>query len=357
MAYALTEKWWLHREFRRKTEELESRVAQRTRELWDANCALGAEVDEHRRTEKLLRETERRLAHAMSLAHLVDWEFDVARGVFAFDDRYYALHGTTCELEGGRLISAEDFTRKFVHPDDAHLGAEEIAKAVATPDPGYVSQFEVRIFRRDGEVRHVSVHISITKDSAGRTILLRGANQDITQRKKAEHELRKLSRAVNQSPVSVMITDMRGAIEYVNPKFCAVTGYSFAEALGKNPRLLKSGETPAETYRQLWAGITAGEEWRGELHNRKKNGELYWESASISPIRDDKGHVTHFIAIKEDITGRKHAAEALKRAEMELAESERRQKAILDNISDPAWLRDREGRFLAVNQAWVSFAG
>jgi len=141
----------------------------------------------------------------------------------------------------------------------------------------------------------------------------------ITERKQAESQLRKLSRAVEQCPVSIVITNLQGEIEYVNPKFCAVTGYSFEAVRGKNPRVLKSGEMPAEGYRQLWAKITAGEEWHGEFHNRKKNGELYWESASISPIRDDTGKVTHFVAVKEDITQRKREAALLLDSQQRLA--------------------------------------
>ncbi|HEY9173849.1 MAG TPA: response regulator [Verrucomicrobiae bacterium] len=125
----------------------------------------------------------------------------------------------------------------------------------------------------------------------------------------AEAQLRKLSRAVEQSPASVVITDLKGRIEYVNPKFTEVTGYSFQEAVGQNPRVLKSGHTPPEGYRELWETITSGREWRGEFHNRRKNGDLYWELASISPIRDSAGVITHFLAVKEDITARK-AAEA-----------------------------------------------
>jgi PAS domain S-box-containing protein len=114
-----------------------------------------------------------------------------------------------------------------------------------------------------------------------------------------------LSRAVEQSPASIVITNPAGDIEYVNPKFVHVTGYTLAEALGKNPRILKSGDKSPEAYRELWQTITAGKEWSGEFHNKKKNGELYWESASISPIRDLAGRVTHYVAVKEDITARK----------------------------------------------------
>ena len=118
-------------------------------------------------------------------------------------------------------------------------------------------------------------------------------------------QLRKLARAVEQSPVSIVITDRDGTIEFVNPKFTEVTGYSLAEALGKNSRVLKSGEVPTEDYRQLWKTITAGKEWRGEFHNKRKDGTLYWEAASISAIRDASGEITHFVAVKEDITDKK----------------------------------------------------
>ena len=114
-----------------------------------------------------LRETERRLVHAMSLAQLAAWEFDVASGLFTFSDDYYALHGTTAALEGGNVMSAEAFSRRFMHPDEAHLVDEEVAKAMATPDPDYHSQVEARIYRRDGELRHVLVHIGINKDARG----------------------------------------------------------------------------------------------------------------------------------------------------------------------------------------------
>ena len=110
--------------------------------------------------------------------------------------------------------------------------------------------------------------------------------RDVTQQNKVEKELRELSIAVEQSPVCVVITDLKGDIQYVNPKFIQITGYTLAEVMGKNPRVLKSGEQSTEFYKNLWDTITAGKEWKGEFHNKKKNGELYWEGASISPIRN-----------------------------------------------------------------------
>ncbi|MCM2358397.1 MAG: PAS domain S-box protein [Geobacteraceae bacterium] len=141
------------------------------------------------------------------------------------------------------------------------------------------------------------------------------AREELQERKRAEEQLRKLSHAVEQSPVSVVITDPAGNIEYVNPKFTETTGYASEEVIGKNPRILKSAESPAAEYAHLWQTITAGHEWRGEFHNKKKSGELYWELASISPIRNGEGAITHFIAVKEDITERKKLENQLRHSQ------------------------------------------
>lgn len=121
-----------------------------------------------------------------------------------------------------------------------------------------------------------------------------------------------LNRAVENSPASIVITNSNGIIEYVNPRFTVNTGYTLDEAVGQNPRILKSGNMPASTYKELWDAIMEGKEWRGELENRRKNGELYWEMASISGIKNDQGIVTHFVAVKEDITSRKLFEEDIK---------------------------------------------
>jgi diguanylate cyclase (GGDEF)-like protein/PAS domain S-box-containing protein len=134
---------------------------------------------------------------------------------------------------------------------------------------------------------------------------LAATQREIAEREQIEDQLRQLSRAVEFSPVSIVITDATGKIEYVNPKFTILTGYTLAEARGQTPRILKSGEHPPKLYAELWNAITHGQEWRGDFHNRKKNGDLYWESASISPITDASGKIAWFVAVKEDITERK----------------------------------------------------
>jgi PAS domain S-box-containing protein len=131
--------------------------------------------------------------------------------------------------------------------------------------------------------------------------------RDITERKQNEDALRQLSVAVEQSPVSVLITDLKGDITYVNRRFTQCTGYSYEEVIGRDQWLLQSDHASPEEYHQIWQTINRGEEWRGELHNKKKNGDLYWESAVISPIRSSEGEISHFLAVKEDITDRKFA--------------------------------------------------
>jgi len=152
------------------------------------------------------------------------------------------------------------------------------------------------------------------------------ANRALT-RAVAEHELandrlRKLSRAVEQSPTMVIVTNLAGAIEYVNPRFTQVTGYAFDEVVGRNPSLLKSGETPAETYSQLWRTINAGGEWRGILRNRKRSGELYWVRSAVSPIRGAQDAITHFLAEQEDITEHKRLEEQVIEHNREMSESQ-----------------------------------
>lgn len=131
-------------------------------------------------------------------------------------------------------------------------------------------------------------------------------------------QLQKLSSAVEQSASLVAITDISGDIEYVNPSFCALTGYSSNEVIGQNPRILQSGQMPKEFYRELWETIASGREWQGEFHNKKKNGELFWTFVTISPIKNDRGEITHYSCVQEDITERKRAQEVLEESNRKL---------------------------------------
>jgi two-component system cell cycle sensor histidine kinase/response regulator CckA len=160
----------------------------------------------------------------------------------------------------------------------------------------------------------------------------------------AEDTLRKFIRGVEQSPACVVITDVAGNIEYVNPRFTELTGYAREEVYGRNPRILKSGHTPPEEYRRLWQTILAGGQWQGEFLNRKKNGELYWESALISPVTGPDGAITHFIAIKEDITERK-------RFERDLQQANATLRAVIETSPLAICTLDCRGRLQSWNRA------
>ncbi|MCX6690791.1 MAG: ATP-binding protein, partial [Methanoregula sp.] len=160
--------------------------------------AIYNDVTDKIQAEEKLKTSRIQLAEAMGLASLVNWEFDVIKGIFTFDDRFYVLYGTTAEREGGYQMTPEAYTKNFVHPDDQYLVADEVNKAIEATDPGYMSQVEHRILRRDGEIRHIVVRLGITKDENGRTIKSHGANQDITERKRAENIREDLLRELEQ---------------------------------------------------------------------------------------------------------------------------------------------------------------
>ncbi len=153
----------------------------------------------------------------------------------------------------------------------------------------------------------------------GQLLYLEGFITDITEKKKVEENLKKLSRAVEQSQVSIVITNKDAIVEYVNPKFLEVTGYLNSEIVGSNPRILKSGEFEGNDYKEMWDILTSGKEWKGIFHNKKKNGEFFWESATISPVKNDQSEITHYVAVKEDISEKKEMEQnlhiALERAE------------------------------------------
>jgi PAS domain S-box-containing protein len=197
--------------------------------------------------------------------------------------------------------------------DSREVAAEKIRGALEGRPQffGWVHQ------RADGSL--LSTEISLSRLEAYAEPTLLAIVRDVTERKKTEDSLRELSQAVEQSPVNVIITDVKGNIEYANPRFCQVTGYTLAEALGKNPRILKSGHTSDEEYRVLWQTITAGGEWSGEFLNKAKDGSLFWERALITSIKDEAGQIAHFLAVKEDITERKKAEETLQQMHLQLA--------------------------------------
>ncbi len=192
---------------------------------------------------------------------------------------------------------------------------------------------ELEMLRKDGTTIWTEVKASLMKDDSGQIIGIVGVSRDISKRRTATEELRKLSRAVEQSPESIFITNTLGDIEFCNPAVSDITGYSKEEIIGQNPRIFKSGNTTREEYQVIWNTIASGEIWEGEFLNQKKNGDLYWEAASIAPVPDHSGKITHYLAIKKDITEQKKMTVDLIKTKEKAEENDRLKSAFLANIS------------------------
>ena len=228
---------------------------------------------------------------------------------------------------------------------DAALQAR-LRQAVTDLAAGRSSRFETNHPGTDGTLHHVDFQLHPILDETGKLVLALAEGSDITERKRVESELRKFQWAVEQSPVSIVITDTDAHITYTNPKFTEITGYSREEVLGQNPRMLKSGLTSPEVYEQLWATISAGKVWTGELCNRRKNGEIFWEFARVLPIVDADGLVSHYLAVKEDVSER-HRIEEQRRLALRVFESSH----------DGILITDPRGVILDVNQAFCELTG
>ena len=202
----------------------------------------------------------------------------------------------------------------------------------------------------NGQDRYIVFDAVPIRNAAGQIIAAIETVQDITERKEAEESLRTLSQAIEQSPTAVVITDRDGIIEYVNPHFTKVTGYTAEETIGQNPRILNSDCHPPEFYRELWATLLAGGEWHGEFRNKKKTGELYWEAAVIAPVKNNADEITHFVAVKEDISERKLAEDKLRQSEQFAID-------VMDSLTANIAVLDANGVIIVVNEQWRKFAG
>lgn len=253
------------------------------------------------RTWSLTR-SESRLAEAQRIAHIGSWEWDIRKNELYWSDEIYRIFG----LSPREFHATYEAFLDCVHPDDKEFVKKSIDEALCG---NKYYDIDHRILLKDGKVRIVHEKGEITVGDTGRAIRMVGTVQDITERKQMEDQLRKLSYAIEQSTIAIIITDINGNIQYINPKFTQLTGYTPEEVMGKNPRFLKSGKTPPGEYKRLWDTITAGGEWQGEFCNKKKNGEFYWEQERISSIKNQEGDIINFIGFKEDITVIKQAEE------------------------------------------------
>lgn len=246
------------------------------------------------------------------------------------EGRFRSLYNNTPvmlhSIDGdGKLISVSEFwLDKLGYKREEVIGenfvdfltdeSKEYAEKVVLPEffkKGFLNEVYLQMKKKNGGVIDVALSETSEKNNEEKITRSLAVLIDVTQNKKASEQIRKLSVTVEQNPIAIIITDKDGIIEYVNPKFTAVTGYTYEEAIGKKSNILKSGHTSQREYAKLWARIKSGKEWRGEFYNKKKNGDFFWESAIISPIKNEHGEISHFVGIKEDITEKKKQDEKL----------------------------------------------
>lgn len=200
------------------------------------------------------------------------------------------------------FMSGQISYAQTIHPEDMERVTREVVLHSETKDHEAFDHPPYRIITKDGQVRWISDKTTIRKDAQGKITHFRGIVEDITLRKQAEDERARLISAIEQAGEIILITDSQGNIQYANPAFEKVTGYTPREVLGKNPRILKSGEQDDAYYQEMWNTLIRGEIWNGRIVNRKKDGTLYTEEMSISPVRDRSGRTTNYVAVKRDIT-------------------------------------------------------
>ncbi len=269
------------------------------------------DITERRRMEDALRESEARFRRLTELSSDWYWEQDA-------NFRFTFISGGV--LNSGNFAISEFFGKtRWELP--IILGENEWAAHRATLEAHRpFTDFEYQIVTDGGSLRDYCVRGEPVFDAQGNFSGYRGTGNDITRRKAAEGQLRKLSLAVEQSPESIVITNVEAEIEYANEAFLRATGYAREEIVGRNPRMLQSGKTPRETYAAMWDALTRGQPWTGTITNRRKDGSEYVESSIVTPLRQPDGRITHYVAVMGDITQQTRIAEELDRHRHHLEE-------------------------------------
>lgn len=211
----------------------------------------------------------------------------------------------------------QTFTPKELQPQAAEALSQALEQGMDQPRAEGVVQSQ------SGEIHILSWTSTFSRVHQGQADAVTFVGEDVTEQQMERDELQRLSHAVEQSQNSVMITDVSGRIVYVNPVFCELSGYDREEVLGRTPKFLQSGEMPQDGYQQLWLALKDGHEWRGEFHNKKKNGEMFWERARISPVKNVEGRALYYVAVKQDITEEKRLADEVERQMRERIQHEK----------------------------------
>ena len=308
------------------------------RQLAAAQARL-AEQDERARSAEPLQQQldelqhERlRLERILEGTHLGSWEWEVQSGALRLDRRWAEIVGHSLEELSPPSIAV---WQGLCHPDDLARSQRLLQEHFDGSSPAY--ECEMRMRHKAGHWIWVLDRGKLfSRDAQGRPQWMAGTQADITERKRAELELNKLSLALEQSPATIIMTDVEGHIEYVNEAFSRISGYSAQEALGQRPALLASGLTPATTYTELWTALSEGRRWKGELTNRRKDGSVYTDLCSIHPLRQSDGSVSHYVSVQEDISEKRAMREELAQYRHHLEELVRQRTAELSEAKRQA---------------------
>ena len=274
--------------------------------------------NELNRDRKLLNETGR-------LAKIGGWEFDVEKNAWYFTDELAKLYGIK---KNARELRSMDWIRHY--PASARKQLEKSLNNAIEK----IKSFELELPFNNQQVGNRWLRVTgFVEKKSGKVVRIVGVVKDITARRKAEQINNRMSEAIERSPNSIILTDSKGVIEYVNPAFESVTGYHKSEVIGNKPSLLSSGFHDVEFYKQLWNSLKSQDIWIGEFYNKRKNGEFYWESASISAVYDKYGNLINYLAIKEDITDSKNLISELQKAKEKAEEADKLKSAFLANMS------------------------
>jgi PAS domain S-box-containing protein len=262
--------------------------------------AVFAVITERKRMHEKLLQLVERFDLATRAGRLGIWDWNVAEDQLVWDELMYELYG----INRGAFAGNYSAWAGCLHPDDSHRCQNEVDQALRGERE---LDTEFRILLGDGSIRHLRVCAHTVRDSERKPIRMTGINLDVTAQKRMEESNARLTMAVEQAAETIVITQADGTIVYVNAAFERISGYSRQEALGQNPRFLKSGKHDKTFYQRMWATISSGKLWEGRLINKKKDGSLFHEDVGISAIRDATGKVLHYVAVKRDVTERLRA--------------------------------------------------
>lgn len=287
-----------------RNRELARQLEEQTRQLAEETATLGREITERRRVESVLRASEANLAHAHRIARLITWEWRPADDTLRWGPDANDVLGIAPHKLGDKL---SEFLQ-WVPAEDHDIVRNALHGAAHTPG---VFGFEHRLLSPEGHIRLVRGHGELQRDSQQQPARVVGTLQDITQIRRAEERSRQLSSALEQTADLVMITDRDGRIEYINPAFESATLYTREEVLGRKPAVLKSGRHDSAFYQEMWKTLLAGEVFRDVVINARKDGTIFYEEKTITPIKNDRGRITHFISTGKDISERMHTEQRL----------------------------------------------